>query len=73
MKEADVELNLLTAAARLGVSQQELAAACGLTYDQWRYRMRDPERRLEISVLRKAAKKLDTTAAWLIGAVPSKR
>lgn len=73
MKGVDVAANIESAMKRLDMSSQELAAGCGLTYDQLRYLMRDPEERLKLGVLRKLARKLDTTAAWLISGTPAKR
>lgn len=73
MKGVDVAANIESAMKRMDMSSSELAAGCGMTYDQFRYLMRDPEQRMKLSVLRKLARKLDTTAAWLISGTPAKR
>lgn len=56
-----------------GISPKEMAAACLLSIDQWYYRMRDPYERMELMTLERAAKKLDTTAAWLLSENPPRR
>ncbi len=73
MRGVDVAANIEYAMDRLDMSSQELAAGCGLSYDQFRYLMRDPEGRMKLAVLRRIARKLDTTAAWLISGTPAKR
>ena len=73
MKNADIGANIRYAMDQLDMSPYELAAGCGMTYGQFRYVMRDPEERMKLAVLRRIARKLDTTAAWLISGTPAQR
>lgn len=73
MRGVDVAANIEYAMDRLDMSPHELAAGCGMSYGQLRYVMRKPEERLKLAVLRRIARKLETTAAWLISGTPAQR